>query len=603
MLETIAAIYDQTMERHGSRKAQSTKIDGQWKTWTWAQVDRKVRALSAALIELGVQPGDRVALLSENRPEWVWADLAILMIGAVNVPIYPTLTPKQIAYLIQDCQAKLAFASTSDQLAKLQEVSAELPSLELLIHFYSKSAADAGAGDGAKSLDELLAMGEDRLSAHEAELKKRREAIRPDTLCSIIYTSGTTGNPKGVMLTHRNFASNATSVADLVDVQTQDSCLSFLPLSHVLERVAYYVFLFRGAHVNYAENIDSVAQNLTEVSPSFLVSVPRLFEKIRARVIDTMEQAGGVKKALFEWGLRVGAEYHALKTEGKEPGPMLGLEYKLADRLVFSKVRARTGGRLKYCISGGAPLSKEVGLFFKIIGITILEGYGLTESSPVITCNRTNANKIGTVGLPIPNVEVKIAEDGEILARGPNIMLGYYNNPEATQEAIDADGWLYTGDIGTLDADGFLAITDRKKEILVLSNGKNVAPAPIENTLITSPFIAQAVLIGDNRNYVTALICPNFESLGRWVKERGISGNPSDWIAHAKVKELIRAEIDRLTADIARFEQIKDFVLLREELSQEKDELTPTLKYKRRVILANYASEIESLYGEAPVKA
>jgi len=596
MLETIVAIYAQTMERHGARKAQSAKVDGSWKSWTWSQVDQKVRALSSAFVELGIQPGDRVALLSENRPEWAWTDLAILLSGAVNVPVYPTLTSKQIAFILNDCQAKVAFASTPAQFAKLKEASSEVPSLELIVHF-------DGALDGARSLDELLALGEDRLSTHEAELTKRREAIRPDSLSSIIYTSGTTGNPKGVMLSHRNFASNATTVADLIDIQTEDSCLSFLPLSHVLERVAYYVFLFRGAHINYAESIDTVAQNLTEVTPTFLVSVPRLFEKIRARVFDTMAEAGGVKKALFEWGLRVGGEFHALKAEGKEPGPMLGLEYKMADRLVFSKVRARTGGRLKFCISGGAPLSKEVGTFFKIIGITILEGYGLTETSPVISCNRPKANKIGTVGLPITHVDVKIADDGEILARGPNIMLGYYNNPQATQDTIDADGWLHTGDIGSIDADGFLAITDRKKEILVLSNGKNVAPAPIENSLITSSFIAQAVLVGDNRNYVTALICPNFESLGRWVKEQGISGNPSDWIAHAKVKELIRGEIDRLTTDYARFEQIKDFVLLREELSQEKDELTPTLKYKRRVILANYAEQIEALYGGATVNA
>ncbi len=596
MLETIVAIYAQTMERHGSRKAQTVKVDGKWTHWTWAQVDQKVRALSSALIDLGVQPGDRVALLSENRPEWAWADLAILMTGAVNVPIYPTLTPKQIAFILNDCQAKAAFASTPAQFQKLKEAAAEVPSLELIIHF-------DGALDGARSLDELLALGQDRLSAHEGEIAKRQDAIRPDTLSSIIYTSGTTGNPKGVMLSHRNFATNATTVADLVDIQTEDSCLSFLPLSHVLERVAYYVFLFRGAHINYAESIDTVAQNLTEVTPTFLVSVPRLFEKIRARVIDTMAQTGGVKKALFDWGLRVGGEYHALKAQGQEPGPMLGLEYKLADRLVFSKVRARTGGRLKYCISGGAPLSKEVGLFFKIIGITILEGYGLTETSPVISCNQPTANKIGTVGLPIPHVEVKIAEDGEILARGPNIMLGYFNNPEATQATIDADGWIHTGDIGTLDADGFLAITDRKKEILVLSNGKNVAPAPIENALITSSFIAQAVLVGDNRNFVTALICPNFEALGRWTKEQGVHGNPTDWIADPKVKELIRSEIDRLTTDYARFEQIKEFVLLREELSQDKDELTPTLKYKRRVILANYAKEIEAMYGGSPVKA
>ncbi len=596
MLETIIDIYAQTIERHGSRQAQSAKINGQWKTWTWTQVDKSVRALSSALLDLGVQPGDRVAILSENRPEWVWADLAILAIGAVNVPIYPTLTPQQIAYMLNDCQAKVAFASTPAQLAKLKLASAEVPSLEVLIHF------DDIQSEGSRALDELLLLGEEHLASHENELKIRRDAIRPETLCSIIYTSGTTGNPKGVMLSHGNFASNAVSVTELVGIKTDDSCLSFLPLSHVLERVAYYVFLYCGGKISYAESIDTVAQNLTEVSPTFIVSVPRLFEKIRARVIDTMADAGGIKKGLFDWGLRVGGEYHGLKAQGQEPGPMLSLEYKLADKLVFSKVRARTGGRLQFCVSGGAPLSKEVGYFFQIVGLAILEGYGLTESSPVIACNRPNANKIGTVGQPITNVEVKIAEDGEILARGPNIMLGYFNNPDATREAIDADGWLRTGDIGKFDADGFLAITDRKKEILVMSNGKNVAPAPIENSLITSPFIAQAVMIGDNRNYVTALIAPNFDSLARWTKENGIQGNPSDWIASPQVKELFRKEIDKATVNFARFEQIKEFVLLREEFSQDRDELTPTLKYKRRVILANYSKEIESLYG-TPVKA
>jgi long-chain acyl-CoA synthetase len=598
MLETITDIYAQTMERHSNREAQSAKINGKWETWTWNQVGRKVRALAAALIELGVQPGDRVALLSENRPEWVWADLAILSIGALNVPVYPTLTPAQIAYILSDCQAKVAFASSAVQLAKLQEASAEIPSLQTLVHF-----DDLPSSNGARSLDSLLLLGEERLSAHENELNTRRAAITPETLSSIIYTSGTTGNPKGVMLTHRNFASNATSVTAIIGITHEDSCLSFLPLSHVLERVAYYVFLYSGAKINYAESIDTVAQNLTEVSPTFMVSVPRLFEKIRARVIDTMAQAGGVKKALFDWGLRVGAEYHGIKAQGQEPGPMLGLEYKMADKLVFSKVRARTGGRLRYCISGGAPLSKEVGLFFQVIGLTILEGYGLTESSPVISCNRPTANKIGTVGLPITNVEVKIAEDGEVLARGPNIMVGYYNNSEATKEAIDADGWLHTGDIGTLDADGFLAITDRKKEILVMSNGKNVAPAPIENLLITSPYIAQAVLIGDNRNFISALIAPNFETLGRWVKEHDVHGNPSDWITHDKVKELIRKEIDRLTVDFARYEHVKEFHLLREELTQDKDELSPKLSYKRRVILKNYASHIEAMYHSTPVNA
>lgn len=601
MLETIAAIYDQTMSRYGDRPALRSKQNGAWVGMTWKEVDAAVRQLNAAFVELDVRPGDRVALLAENRPEWVLSDLGIILARAVNVPIYPTLTAKQIEYILNDCKASVIIVSTQAQLAKIREIADSVPALNHVV--VMDGEAGAIPGKTVLRFSDLREKGRTTSDTHAEELRARKEAIAPGNLVSIIYTSGTTGNPKGVMLTHRNFASNASTVSGLIGFTEEDSCLSFLPLSHVLERVAYYCFLHRGALINYAESIDTVATNLGEVSPTFLVSVPRLFEKIRARVLDNVAQSSSLKKKLFAWGLDRGKRYHEALREGRTPGGLLSLQYKLADRLVFSKVRARTGGKLRYCISGGAPLSKEVGEFFQLIGLTILEGYGLTESSPVITCNRPEKVKIGSVGLPIPGVEVKIAEDGEILARGPNIMLGYFGNEEATREAIDPDGWLHTGDIGKLDSDGFLYITDRKKEILVMSNGKNVAPAPIENALKTSAYVSQALLIGDNRNYVTALVVPNFETLARWALEKGIPGGNEALVSNSQVKELFRQEIDRLTTDFARFEQIKEFTLLPEEFSQEKDELTPTLKFKRRVILAHYAEAIEAMYAGQSVKA
>jgi len=599
MLETIVAICEQTMRQHRGRVGFRYKANGSWHDITFGEMDRRVTALASALIELGVRPGDRVALLSENRPDWVQSDLAIIRAGAVNVPIYMTLTAKQLAYILNDCRPQTLICSTQAQLAKALEACREADSVKQVIVMDGPAVPQEGLV--VRTLAEVVETGEALVAKHAEELSMRERTIEPGSLVSIIYTSGTTGNPKGVMLSHRNFASNATTVVEIIDCQSTDSCLSFLPLSHVLERVAYYTFFHQGALINYAESIDTVAANLTEVRPTFLVSVPRLFEKIRARVFESVDSGSAVKQTLFYWGLEMGRRVYEARAAGREPDFFTNLQYTLADRLVFSKVRERTGGNLRYCISGGAPLPKEVGIFFSVIGITILEGYGLTESSPVIACNRPDALRIGTVGMPIPHVEVKLAEDGEILARGPNIMLGYFNNDAATGETLDADGWLHTGDIGALE-DGFLRITDRKKEILVMSNGKNVAPQPIENALSLSSLIAQAMVVGDNRNYITALIVPNFETLQRVAKERGwTAASIEELVARPEVKDLMRQEITSQTKDFARFEQIKEFLVLSQEFTQENDELTPTLKLKRRNVFKRYQDAIDAMYDGAPV--
>lgn len=599
MLETIPAIFDQTVARFGGKTALTYKKNDSWHPITYREFADRAERVTAALIGLGVVKGDRVALLSENRPEWVISDQGILAAGAVNVPIYPTLTPAQIKYILNDCGAKVAIVSSNVHLAKIAEIQDDLGQLTHVVLLDGEPTSKLQ--QELLDWDAFIHKGEELLEATANERKARKDQLGRDDLASIIYTSGTTGNPKGAMLTHGNLSSNCQTVVKLISISDADSCLSFLPLCHVFERIAYYAFVVAGAKINYAENIDKVPQNLTEVHPTFLCSVPRLFEKIRARVYEAMESAGGLKKKLFHWALDVARKARLEREKVGSVPPILAMQVALGDKLVFSKIRERTGGQLRFAISGGAPLSKEVAEFFTLIGITLLEGYGMTETSPVIACNVPGAIRLGTVGRPIPGVEVKIADDGEILCKGPNVMKGYWNNPEATAEAIDSEGYMHTGDIGTLDAEGFLKITDRKKEILVMSNGKNVAPAPIENALITSPYIAQALLIGDNRNFISALVVPNFESLERWARTEGLQTASREALArHDKVKQLLRAEIDRTTRDFARFEQIKEFVVLPEEFSQEKGHLTPTLKYKRRVIHEQFRDQIEAIYASTP---
>lgn len=599
---TLPVILRRTVQRLPDAVAVAHKSGDQWQTISYRSFLQQVDALAAALVDIGIQLQDRVCLLSANRPEWLLADQAILATGAANVPIYPTLTPPQIRYLLQDSGARALFVSDTVQYAKVAEVVAETPQLAHIILMSGEVPANAPVP--TMTWAAFLARG----ASVEARTREDREArlshIQAEDTASIIYTSGTTGEPKGAMLTHRNIVSNHETIIPLVDIRATDANLSFLPLSHVFERVVYYAFISAGARINFAESIEKVRDNLAEVCPTFLVSVPRVLEKIRAGALDKAEKAPPLRRKIFHWAFEVAKTARTDRERLGGLSPWSTLQLGLADKLVFSKIRAVLGGRLRYCISGGAPLSKEVAEFFELVGIVLLEGYGLTETSPVITCNTPVARRLGTVGKPIDGVEVRIAEDGEILARGPNIMKGYFNKPEETAKAINDEGWFHTGDIGSFDPDGFLRITDRKKEILVTSNGKNVAPAPIENALLLSPFIAQACVLGDNRNFIAAILVPDYANLVPWAAKKGLPTEPASLAGHPEVQAFIQTEVARQTQDFARFEQIKQFVLLAQEFSIETGELTPKLSLKRRVILERHAAAIARMYeAPAPVEA
>ncbi len=474
---TLNELYFGAMERFGSRPiAMRAKRNGAWYDLSYRDLADRVQDLSLGLLELGIHPGDRIAILSENRPEWAIADYACLAARCTDVPIYPTLTAKQVEYNLCDSGAVAAFVSSREQLEKIQNIRSQIPALRHVIAFDA-----ATAGTGALSLDEVYAKGR---AARDRHPGWRQDALRarPDDLATLIYTSGTTGDMKGVMLTHGNITSNVTTCCKLFSFSEDDECLSFLPLSHIFERMfGHYSMFHSGVLINYAESVDTVAADMERIRPSLMASVPRLYEKIYGRVLERVRNGSALKRRLFYWAKGVGETWVDLKLAGKPISPGLSVKYLLADRLVFAKLRARTGGRLRFFISGGAPLSAEIARFFHAAGMPILEGYGLTETSPVMAVNTFKYLRLGTVGRPIPGVEVKIAADGEILTRGPNVMTGYYLKPAATAEAIDPDGWFHTGDIGQLDQDGFLKITDRKKDLIVTAGGKNIAPQPIES--------------------------------------------------------------------------------------------------------------------------
>lgn len=587
--------YD-SANRYSAKAALKEKVNGVYRSITYQEMKERVEQVAVFLLDSSLDTGDRVALLSENRPEWPIVDMGMISAGMVNVPIYPTLTASQVAYILNDSGSKGIVVSSAAQLDKVRTLLKDCPQLEWVVCLDDCHEIEL---QGVRLLDykTLLAEGESLLKTKRAELDARLQLAKPSDTVSIVYTSGTTGNPKGVMLSHSNFASNAVAAAEAMGFNYNQTSLSFLPLSHVLERVVNYVMQYCGATIAYAESIDTIGDNLQEVKPSAFVAVPRVFEKIYTRILQNIENDKPLKRKIFYWALGIGKQASVYTTRGKSMPTTLAAKHALADKLVFSKIRARTGGNLEFAVSGGAPLMKELAEFFFAVGINIYEGYGLTETSPVICINRPKYVKPGTVGQAIEHVEVKIAEDGEILARGPNIMQGYFNNPEATAEVINQDGWFHTGDIGEIDEEGFLKITDRKKEIIVMSNGKNVAPQPVENKLKTSPYIEQAVLVGNNQKYMAALIYPNFEALEKAAKEQGFKAESPEEVAHSKaVQDFLRKEIDQLTEEFARYEKVKKFALLTEEMTQENDCLTPTLKLKRRVIQSKYESLIHSLF-------
>jgi len=590
-IETIPSLFLHAVRTYRRKDAFRYKNAGKYIDVSHDETMDLVDKASVGISALGLAKGDRIALLSENRFEWVVADLSILSAGCINVPVYPTLPSGHVEYILKDSEARAVFVSTAEQFEKIREIRGNLPNLQHVI------ILEPGVtGEGAMSLKDLVTKG--AAKSGEPDYEERISTIGKYDWASIIYTSGTTGNPKGVILNHWNFVSNVTAALDILSLDNTDSCLSFLPLSHVFERTGgYYAMMYGGASIAYAESIDTVAQNLLEVHPTILVSVPRLYEKMYARILDAVTSGSGLKKQLFFWAISVGRTYVHQKLEDRIT-PMVNMQYKIATALVFKKLKGRTGGRLRFFVSGGAPLAREIAEFFYAAGLPILEGYGLTETSPVITLNTFEHFKFGTVGRPVPGVEVRIADDGEICAKGPNIMLGYYKKPDMTSEVLK-DGWFHTGDIGYLDEKGFLTITDRKKDIIVTAGGKNIAPQPIENLLKTSKYIDQAVLIGDKRKFVCALVVPNFENLRAFADAAGISYlDDSDLIKDAKVVEKIHDEMEEKSQHLAGFERIKQFILVEKDFTIEGGELTPTLKVKRKVVEKKFQSEIDALYSE-----
>ena len=591
---TLTGLFFTSVDRYTDRRpaALRAKLDGTWRSITHRELADRVVAVSLGLRELGIAAGDRVSILSETRPEWAIADYACLCARAADVPIYPTLTPRQTEYILKDSGSVGVFCSTAEQVAKVMEIRGNLPALRHVIAF------DAGAKrDGVMTFDELEACGR-AVAAKHPRVREEALAVSPDAIATLIYTSGTTGDPKGVILTHNNIWSNVQAALEVMPLSAEDECLAMLPLSHVYERMVDYTLMHAGVIINYAESFDKVGPNLQEVRPTIVLSVPRLYEKVYARVLENALSGSAVKRKIFFWARRVGDDWATLKLDQRPIPGGLAFKHKIADRLVFAKLRARTGGRIRFFISGSAPLSPEIAKFFFSAGLPVLEGYGLTETSPVLTLNPLTRPKIGTVGPVVPGVQLKFAADGEILAKGPNIMKGYYNKPEATAEAIDAEGWFHTGDIGELDADGYLKITDRKKDLIKTAGGKFIAPQPIENQVKLNKFVANAVLLGDKRKFSIILVVPNFETLEPWATAQGLSaGSRRELLALPAVQQKMEAEVGSMLGDLAHFERPKKTVLLDQDFTIESGELTPTLKVKRRVVEKNYAKVIDATYA------
>jgi long-chain acyl-CoA synthetase len=588
-IKTLNDIYAVTctLDRPAAMKS---KREGSWVDVSVPEFRDTVRHFATGLRLLGVKPGDRVAILSENRPEWAMSDFAILCNAAVTVPIYPTLLGWQIEYIMNDSGSVAVICSTQEQLQKIQEIRAHTP------HIHNVIICE-GTGNDALTFQQIVESG--RAHGDDRRFDELRARPKPDDLATLVYTSGTTGNPKGAMLTHGNIVSNAAASLEVLPISSGLTAMSILPLSHILERMADYCYFMRGVTIAYAENVSKVGENLQEVKPDMFAAVPRLFEKMRERIMNTVATEPAAKQKVFRWALKVAAQRVPYRMQNKPMPPALALKSFIADKLVFRKILHRLGGRVKFVLSGGAPLSPELAAFFIGAGLEILEGYGLTETSPVIAVNTPENRKIGTVGKIIPGVEVKIASDGEILARGPNIMKGYWNNPEATAQAIDGEEWFHTGDIGEIDADGFLKITDRKKDIIINAYGKNIAPQPLEALLKSSPYIATPVLIGDRRKYVAALIVPNFDKLERDAKAMGIRFSSREELCNDdRVKAIFQGEIDRFNRNLDRQEKIRRFALLPRDFTIEADEITPSLKVKRKVIDKKYKDVIDQLYVE-----
>ncbi len=591
---TLVEVFEQVARVHPRPDTLNYKRDGRWVSISADEWLQRVRWIAAGLCSLGLKRGDRVAILSESRPEWVLTDAGCMFATAIDVPIYPTLTPPQVRYILKDSGARVLIIQNEEKFLQVREVLAECEALEQIVFFEKPPGATRGI-----SLAELEERGR-QVDASQVELiDKAAHETKPDDLATIIYTSGTTGEPKGVMLTHENLVSNLIDSSSHLKFANDDSVLSVLPLSHVLERMAMYMYLYHGMATYFGESLDTIGPNLREVKPTIFVGVPRIFEKIVGRVKEKTAEQGRLNMAILNWAFVVGKDYARLATSHQKIPALLELKRKIADKLIFAKMRNALGGRIRLLVSGGAALPEDLALLYIGAGLPIVQGYGLTETSPVITAGMMEDNRVGTVGKPIRNVAVRIASDGEIETRGPNVMRGYYNKPEATSAVFTADGWFKTGDIGTIDADGFLRITDRKKELFKTSGGKYIAPQPIEQMIKGSSFVSQVVLVGNGRKFPAALIVPDWERVESYAQLKGIkAASHAELCKHPRIIDLFERQIAGLTTDLAQYERVKKVALLENELTIDGGELTPTLKVKRRVVDEKYHDTIDALYTE-----
>ena len=592
---TLVDVFIGVAREHKRPDTLNYKSGERWIPVSSDEMLARVKSIAAGLHAIGVKPGDRVALLSESRVEWTLTDAGSIFAGTVDVPIYPTLTLPQVRYILNDSGSCVLFLENRAKFDELKGALGECPEVKHVIFF----EPDGVTSEDGLTLAQLEEKGRELEKDEPGHIARTSQQTKPDDLATIIYTSGTTGEPKGVMLTHSNLVSNLIDSSGHLEFGEHDIVLSVLPLSHVFERQAMYMYLHQGMAVYFAESLQTIGPNLREVRPTILVGVPRIFEKIYARIRERAAEAGKLSAAMLAWSISVAREYAKYLLAHQPVPPLLKFKHAIASKLVFSKWKAAFGGRIRLLVSGGAALPEDLSYIYIGAGIPIVQGYGLTETSPVITTSQIENNRVGTVGKAIPNVDIRIAEDGEIEVRGPNVMRGYYNKPEETRKVFTADGWFKTGDIGTLDEDGFLRITDRKKELFKTSGGKYISPQPIEQAIKGSRFVNQVVLIGAERKFPAALIVPVWEQLESYCKLKGIEvKSRSELCRHPRIIDLIQRQIDALTPNLAKYERIKKVALLENEFTQEGGELTPTLKVKRRVIDEKYRDVIERLYQE-----
>jgi long-chain acyl-CoA synthetase len=593
---TLPELFRQALAKHPRADALSYKKEGQWHDISSAEMIRRIENIALGLYSLGLRNGDKAAILAANSPEWTLSDAGCQFAGVVDVPIYTTLAENSVCYIINDSGARVFFLENKAAFEHIARIVPDCRSVEKYVFFDPRGVEI----ENAMSLAELEAAGAALAAEKPGLLNELIEPVDPGDVATLIYTSGTTGEPKGVMLSHTNLISNIIDAGERYVFGEQDIPLSVLPLSHVFERNGMYLYIMHGMAVHYAESVDKVPDNLQDIRPTIFIGVPRIFEKVYSKAKLKAAQSGGLREKIFDWAIDIAKEF-AMRTEKDESIPFfLAVKHSIADKLVYSKLRAFFGGRLRFCITGGAALPDEIFLIFTGAGISIMQGYGLTETSPVISSNNPIDVRLGSVGKPIANVKVRIAADGEIETSGPGVMLGYYNKEEATRDAFTEDGWFKTGDIGAIDEDGFLKITDRKKELFKTSGGKYIAPSPIEQMIKGSRFVNQVVLVGNERKFPAALIVPNFELLESYSKLKGLNlKTPEEFCQSPRIVNLFERQVEGLTKDLSQYEKVKKIAILENELTVEGGELTPTLKVKRRVVDEKYKDTIEKIYTDA----